>query len=101
MDLDYRDAVKTALRPFGTYTSLEPHMETVTLFDDTTGNYAVAQLGWEHGDRVLLPLVHLRIRDGKVVVEINATDIEIDDLLLQAGVPYQDLILDQEEPASA
>jgi hypothetical protein len=33
------------------------------------------------------------------VVEINATDTEIDDLLLQAGVPYSALVMDQEEPA--
>jgi hypothetical protein len=100
MNVDYRTAVKAALRPFSSYTSLDLHTETVTMFDDATANYAVVQLGWEDGDRILLPLVHIRIRDEKVVVEINATDAEIDDLLLQAGIPYSALVLDQEEPAS-
>lgn len=99
MEVDYREAVKQALRPFGDYKSLDPRSETVVLFDDHSAHYAVILLGWENGERIYEPLVHVRIHDGRVVVEINTTDDDIDRLLLEAGIPYSALVLNQEEPA--
>lgn len=99
MGVDYRPAVRTALYPFGERSHLDPRVETVRLFDDDSGMYAVADLEWYDGERRLQPLVVVRVREGKVFVDVNTTDEELDRLLLAAGVAYGDLVLDEEEPA--
>lgn len=99
MGVDYRPIVRQALHPFGDRSHLDLRAETLRLFDDASGCYAVADLIWQDGERLLQPLVLVRVRGDKVVVEINTTDADLDRLLLEAGVPYSNLVLDEEEPA--
>jgi hypothetical protein len=96
MARDYRSAVRQALHAFGERTHLDPGTETVRLFDDDSGAYAVADLMWEEGERQLQPLVVVRVREGKVIVDINTTDQEVELMLLAAGVAYTDLVLDEQ-----
>jgi hypothetical protein len=98
--MNYAAAIKQELTFYGGRRGLEPRTETVCVFDDTTQNYMLVLLTWENGERISLPMVHIRIKNGKVVIEQNTTDIELDRLLLEAGVPYADLVLGEEAPVN-
>ncbi len=90
-------AARAVITAFGTWSTLDPRTETVVIADDQSGNYLVVLAGWDGDDPVYHPLVHLRVRGTQVVVLHNATDEEIDRLLLQEGVSYHDIILTPEQ----
>jgi uncharacterized secreted protein with C-terminal beta-propeller domain len=97
----YQNAIKAILTPFTEWTDLDPRTETLCVFDDNTGNYVVVQTGWEDGIRFYQPMVHVRLGDDRVFVLWNATDVDVERLLLEAGIPYANLVLKDEEPIQA
>lgn len=82
----YLSAVKAVLSPLIAWTDLDPRIETLCIFDDTTHNYVVVQTGWEDGERFYHPLIHLRIADERVKILWNTTNLALDHLLLEAGI---------------
>jgi hypothetical protein len=94
----YALLIKQALAFYGGRKGLVPGEETVCVFDDTTQNYMLVFLTWENGVRDSHTMIHIRIKDGKVVFVRDTTDLEIDRELLEAGVPFADIILHEEAP---
>jgi hypothetical protein len=66
--------------------------EVVT--DDATGHYQILTMGWLNGRRrVHGTLVHIDVRDDKVWVEHDGTNLEIIQDLLDAGIPAKDIVV--------
>jgi XisI protein len=92
---EYRETIKRLLRererlacPF-----LPAGLEVTCLFDDTSGQYALLSIGWMQSERVCGTTLLLRIKDGKIWVEEDATDAPIADDLVQTGIPRDDIVL--------
>ena len=60
------------------------HQELV--IDSTRGVYLLMHTGWSRGRRVYGCLLHFAVRDGKVWVEHNGTEIEVADELEKRGI---------------
>jgi hypothetical protein len=58
----------------------------------------VLEVGWKGGKRVHGSVIHIDIREGKVWIEHNATDIRIGEDLVAAGIPRQDIVLGFQPP---
>jgi hypothetical protein len=71
----------------------KPHVQTVLFADDAQGNYLLRRVGWHAGDRVNNTVFFARVRDGKVWIEEDNTDLSLADELLAAGVPKSDIVL--------
>lgn len=77
-----------------------PDYECYMIADDTNFNYLVCQNMWRDGtSRVYGCYLHLRIKNEKVYVEYNGTDIEIAEVLVEAGIPKNDIVLAFHSPA--
>ena len=98
MEVEHAKAVKEILSFYGSRRGLEPETETVCVFDDTSHNYLLIFLSWDDGVRVSQTMVHIRIKNGKIIFEHDMTDLEIDRQLLEAGIPFADLVLHEEAP---
>jgi hypothetical protein len=92
---DYAELIKAAISDWEGYIQRARHngVEIQRLFDDASRNYALVYLGWENNCRVQKTSLHLRIKDGKIWVEVDDTDRGIANVLLHAGVPRQDIVL--------
>lgn len=70
-------------------------IEAQLVFDDEQRSYQFMLLGWEGYRRTHAIITHVRIRNNKVYVEWDGTEEEesITTALLEAGVPYNDIVL--------
>ena len=92
----YREAVKACLLDWHAFTSRaekdednKPHY----VFDDERGHYLLLFTGWRGDDRDHIVYIHLRIRNGKIWVEEDGTDVGVATQLERAGVPREDIVL--------
>jgi hypothetical protein len=71
----------------------EPGQETQVVFDEERDHYILHTIGWEGTKRVWNTTLYVRIREGKVWIEIDWTENGIATDLLEAGVPKEDIVL--------
>lgn len=67
--------------------------EVKPIFDQNSNHFMVVHYGWtEYGHLHSVP-IHLEIRESKVWIQENLTEIEIDDDLVARGIPKSDIVL--------
>jgi hypothetical protein len=95
----YREAVRKLLAELaGTKPSNATAVETLCVFDADTDQFLVLSVGWDGGERIHTPLVHVRLRNNKVWIEENNTDMRIAQRLVEAGIPRDDIVLGLQPP---
>ena len=76
----------------------KPDVETYLVEDAARGVFALYRFGWHAGQRVNNVVIFARVRDGKVWIEEDNTDLSFADELLRAGVPKEDIVLGFQPP---
>ncbi|MEO0541103.1 MAG: XisI protein [Cyanobacteria bacterium P01_A01_bin.105] len=66
--------------------------------DDERGHYLWFRFGWQDRTLVQHVIMYLCIKDGKVWVEQDSTDLCIVDDLVAAGIPAQSIVLGFHHP---
>ncbi len=90
---DYRIHIKQLLTKYGSYSYRYGEVESQTLFDTDHDHYQLVRVGWENKQRVYGCVLHLDIKDGKVWIQWNSSDIDIGEELVALGVPKQDIVI--------
>lgn len=72
--------------------------EVQTIFDDQQDHYQLLYVGWRGNKRDFGCILHLDIKDGKIWIQHDSTEIGIANQLVEMGVPKQDIILAFHEP---
>lgn len=67
--------------------------ERLLITDDEHGHYIWLNLGWWKGERLNSPTIQVRLKNGKIWIEEDWTDIGFADQLMEAGVPKEDIVL--------
>lgn len=68
-------------------------VQTAIVTDDQHGHYILLNLGWQDNHRTYFPYLHLDVRNGKIFVEKNHTEIAIAKELERLGVSKDDIVL--------
>lgn len=68
------------------------------VIDEKRGHFQLLTLGWEGGKNGFGVIFHFRLKDGKIWLDENNTDIPITDDLLERGVPKTDIVLGLQPP---
>ena len=97
----YRNLIKKILTEYYEWVSNTPRdgVEECLAFDEVRDHYFWFHVGWDGKQRVQGVMVYLRIRDGKIWVEEDWTDLCVVDYLLEAGVPKTDIVLASHPPS--
>lgn len=97
----YRQIIQRILRKYVEMDNRNPNpdVEYYLIADEATDNYLWMNLGWEHGKRINAPTIHIRICDGKILIEEDWTEDGIADELLEAGIPAEDIVLAFQPPS--
>jgi len=68
-------------------------VENQLVFDEKNDHYQLLRIGFENRRRVYYCVFHVDIKNGKVWIQEDATDLPLVLKLEQAGVPKGDIVL--------
>ncbi|MGB7274654.1 MAG: XisI protein [Geitlerinemataceae cyanobacterium] len=88
----YRQAVWQFLTQYTGQSDDRESIETQPIFDRGADRYLILNMGWRGQERVYGVLIHLEIRAGKVWIQRNQTEREIEAELMALGIPQEDIV---------
>lgn len=102
--INYRQKIKEILTGYyemtikGSITLDELETDERLAFDEERDQYLWFCSGWSGKKRIRHINVYLRIKDGKIWVEEDSTDLCVVDDLLAVGIPKNDIVLGFHHP---
>ncbi|OLT63171.1 XisI protein [Moorena bouillonii] len=95
----YRQHIQDLLKKRASIKSANPAMETQLIFDTERDHYQMVHTGWKNNTtRIYGCSVHVDIKDGKIWIQHDGSEIAIADQLVELGVPKQDIVLAYQAP---
>lgn len=76
----------------------EPEYEVQTVFDKEQDHYQLLYVGWRGNKRDFGCILHVDIKDGKIWIQHDGTEVGLANQLVEMGVPKQDIVLAFHEP---
>jgi len=73
--------------------------ETQVIFDMKNDHYQLLHLGWKEQTRTFGVSIHIDIKNGKVWIQRNSTDIDVAHELVEKGIPKSDIVLGLQSPS--
>ncbi len=89
----YRKIIKMLLCQYASYKYSYGEIENQVIFDSEHDHYQLVRVGWEDKKRIYCCSIHLDIKDEKIWIQCNSTDIDIAEELVNLGVEKQDIVL--------
>lgn len=89
----YRDCIKQVLTKYATYKPSYGEVDMQVIFDTEHNHYQVVRVGWDNKQRVYGCPIHLDIKDGKIWIQQNGTEIDLGQELVNIGVPKSDIVV--------
>ncbi len=93
----YRRILRRLVNRYARYIPSHGQIEPLAVCDTKTDNYLLVHVGWDHVRRLHTTIFHLRLRDGKVLIEEDGLEYGITDDLLEAGIPQKDIVYSLEQ----
>ena len=101
----YRNAIKKILTEYYEITNTQVIKDTAgevsdrLAFDEKRDQYLWFRFGWDDKKQIQHIIIYLCIKNGKVWVEEDATNLCVVDDLLSAGIPQDDIVLGFHHPS--
>ncbi len=96
---EYRQYIQEMLGKYASYKPAYGEVEVETIFDTVRDHYQIVYIGWENKRRVYGCSIHIDIKNEKIWIQWNATEIDIADELVEMGVPKQDIVVGFHSPS--
>ncbi|MGB8703205.1 MAG: XisI protein [Thermosynechococcaceae cyanobacterium] len=94
----YRTLIKQLLEEYATYKPAYGDIEIQTVFDLEHDHYQVVAVGWNNKERIYGCSIHLDIKDEKVWIQVNNTELDIGQDLVNRGIPKADIVIGFQPP---
>ena len=94
----YRQCVQKLLTKYGSDSLTQDGVEVQLIFDTERDHYQILDIGWDGYNRIYNCFMHLDIKDGKIWIQRNMTEIQIAEELVEMGVPKEDIVLGLHPP---
>jgi XisI protein len=89
----YREWIQQLLSARAARGVAQPDIETQAILDTERDHYLLLHTGWRENRRTHGCSLHLDIKDGKIWIQHDGTEIGIATQLLELGVPPNDIVL--------
>jgi hypothetical protein len=89
----YRHAIQMILADYVKVPISNGEIESQAVFDTQLDHFQVMDVGWDGHRRVYGCVLHLDIKDGKVWVQHNMTEMPIAQELMALGGAKEDIVL--------
>ena len=94
----YRQSIKTLLSRYGSEIKQNDNWESQLVFDEERDHYLWLDVGWDGSRRIYHCMMHLDLKQGKVWLQQNATDLNPAEDLIELGVTREDIVLGLQPP---
>jgi hypothetical protein len=95
----YGQIIKEILVEDARYKPAHGDIEPVLIFDDERHSYQLMYIGWDGSQRYHASIIHIRMLNNKIWIEEDGTEEGVATLLLEAGIPKEDIVLAFHSPA--
>lgn len=94
----YRQCIRQFLTEQSIEESHEPGVEYQLIFDGEQDHYQLLEIGWQGLKRVYHCFIHLDIKDNKIWIQRNLTEVNIAEELVNRKIPPKDIVLGLHPP---
>lgn len=94
----YRQYIKNLLLEYQSGDKQNEHRESQLIFDEKQDHYLWLKVGWNDYERIYYSVIHFDIKNGKIWLQKNATDLNPAEDLIELGVAKEDIILGLQPP---
>ena len=95
----YRKCLETFLLEYADYGAKRSGLETQVILDTTNDHDLLFRTGWDNNRHIHACIFHFDIKDGKIWIQENNTDLEIDRDLEEMGISKKELIIGFHHPS--
>jgi XisI protein len=95
----YRKCLQDFLNSYSSYGPKKTEIETQLIFDTEHDHYLLLRTGWDGERRVHHCIFHFDIKDGKIWLQENNTDIEVDKELEEMGISKKEIVVGFHHPS--
>jgi hypothetical protein len=89
----YRASIQTLLEKHGQSKPRNEDVENELFFDTARDHYQLMRVGWKGLERIYYTVLHFDIKDGKIWLQHNATDVDVGQELVEMGIDREDIVL--------
>jgi hypothetical protein len=90
---EYREQVKQILIKYSQYKPSYGEVEIEEIFDIERDRYQIVSVGWNNQKRIYGCMMHLDIKDDKIWIQQNTTEVDLASELIDMGVPKHDIVI--------
>jgi hypothetical protein len=95
----YEQIIVSTLREYAEmFNRQRDGLEAKVIVDKAGGHYQLLNCGWRKGEYQFYVIFHFDVKDGKVWIQENRTDVLIAQELSEKGIPKFDIVLGLQEP---
>lgn len=94
----YERIILAFLNRHASYRIANANLENRVIADTENNHYQLMRIGWRRGRYVHFCPFHFAIKNGKIWILQNRTDVEVDAELEEMGVPKSDIVIGFLEP---
>lgn len=84
---NYQNNIQEVIKRYAKERPLPQNVESQLIFDTERDHYQLVNVGWDNDRWIYGCVLHLDIKNGKVWIQYNGTEVEIADELVNAGIP--------------
>jgi hypothetical protein len=97
--LNYSELVQTILKShFDNLKDDQDETEVQLILDVERHHYLIMVAGWHKQNREYGSLIHVDIKDNKIWIQSDGTEVAVATELVEAGVPKTDIVLAYKSP---
>ena len=95
---NYRSCIQSLLEKYAQSKPRNGDIENELFFDTIHDRYQLMRVGWNGLERIYYTVLHFDIKDGKIWLQCNATDIDIGRELIEMNIAKEDIVLGLHPP---
>ena len=88
----YRALLRQTIERYARMDAEPETSQMLAVCDQASDNYLLLDVGWDATGRVHYVIVHLRLKDGKVLIEKDGIEYGVAQDLREAGIPAEDIV---------
>jgi len=96
--ISYRQYIKKLLSKYKSEEKEKENWESQLIFDEKQDHYIWLKLGWNGHKRIYYSVIHFDIKDAKIWLQENVTELNPAEELIELGVAREDIILGLQPP---
>ncbi len=90
--------VENFLRQYADMDRQDDEIETQLIVDREGGHYQLMSVGWQKKHRVFGAMLHIDVKDGKIWIQHNSTEIPVAEELAERGIPKESIVIGFHSP---